>query len=166
MSKPMSYLPFAILCCFVALAVPSSAFAQQSKAAAQPPALAPIPAAIRSAKKVFISNIGADAPSWQFFSYTEMPNEPYQSFYTAMKTWGHFELVDDPSQADLVAEIHFRLYEQSPALGLSLIDAHTHFTEWTLLQPVNGAFRKATWRKNYLAGVNNLMQQLEEITAP
>lgn len=156
---------FAILCSFIWLACLPSAFAQQPANGAPQVTLAPMPDLIRSAKKVFISNIGADAPSWQFFSYTEMPNEPYQSFYMAMKAWGHYSLVDDPSQADLVAEIHFRTYETSPALGLSLIDARTHFTLWTLVQPVNGAFRKATWRKNYLAGVNDLMQQLEQITA-
>jgi hypothetical protein len=37
---------------------------------------------------------------------------------------------------------------------------------WTLVQPVDGAFRKSTWRKNYLAGVSNLMDQLKSITSP
>ena len=127
------------------------------------PATAPMPSSILTARKLFISNIGADAPSWVFFRDTGMPNAPYQSFYTAMKASGRFILVDDPAQADLVAEIHFRV-DNEPNLGLSLIDAKTHFTLWTLLQPVGGAFRKATWRKNYLAGVQNLMLQLKQIT--
>ena len=100
------------------------------------PATAPMPSSILTARKLFIS---------------------------AMKASGRFILVDDPAQADLVAEIHFRV-DNEPNLGLSLIDAKTHFTLWTLLQPVGGAFRKATWRKNYLAGVQNLMLQLKQIT--
>ena len=124
-----------------------------------------MPPLIRSAKKVFIANTGADAPSWIFFRYTEMPNEPYQSLYAAMSAWGHFTLVDDPLQADLVAEIHFHADGQYASLGLSLLDAKTHFTVWTLMQPVDSAFRKATWRKNYLAGINGLIEQLKQITS-
>jgi hypothetical protein len=144
--------------------LPVAIFAQNTPSS--PPNLAPMPGLIHSAKKIFISNTGADAPSWVFFRYTDMPNEPYQSFFTAMSAWGHFTLVDDPLQADLVAEIHFRVDNQNPSLGLSLIDARTHFTMWTLVQPVDGAFRKSTWRKNYLAGVSNLMDQLKSITSP
>ena len=73
-----------------------------------------------------------------------------------MKSWGRYELVASPADADLVFELRFTapiadfgktaIYE--PQLGLSIFDTKTHFVLWTLTEPVQGAFRKATWEKN------------------
>jgi len=63
---------------------------------------APIPSQITSAKKVFISNtIGDDL-------YSNDPSQVYTAFYAAMKSWGRYELVSSPANADLIFEISFR----------------------------------------------------------
>jgi hypothetical protein len=141
--------------------------AQQPKNAA-----APIPATILNAKRILITNGGSDITGWQVFQRAGTPNEPYNAFYLAMKDWAHYELVNDPANADLVFEISFaapltdtvKLSTYSPHLRLTIIDAKTHVILWSMLAPVEGAFRKVTWEKNYASGVTNLMTQLKTFT--
>ena len=68
---------------------------------------APVPEQISAAKKVFISNGGGDAVSADFFKSQGNPNKLYDEFYAAMKSWGRYELVAAPANADLVFEINF-----------------------------------------------------------
>lgn len=63
----------------------------------------PIPAQIASAKAVFIAN----APGDTFPDTYGGPDRPYNEFYGAMKSWGHYELVSSPAEADLVFEISY-----------------------------------------------------------
>jgi len=96
---------------------------------------APIPAQIVTAKKVFISNGGVDGAALAAFKRAGDSNEPYNRFYAAMKSWGRYELVASPADADLVFEIRFTapiadfgkttIYE--PQLGLSIFETKTHF---------------------------------------
>ena len=65
----------------------------------EPPA-APIPTQILTGKQVFISN--SDSP---VDSILEAPNLTYNNFYAQIKTWGKYELVSAPADADLVFEI-------------------------------------------------------------
>ena len=113
---------------------------------------APVPAQILTAKKVFISNAGEDGTSLAVLERGEA-NRPYNRFYAAMKSWGRFELVGAPSDAELVFEV--RLTSQlsecgcggapfsSPQLELTILDAKTHFKLWTLAASVNVEWRKA-----------------------
>jgi hypothetical protein len=133
----------------------------------------PVPAQILSAKKVFISNMGVDAYSLPAFKKEQEVDKPYNRFFAAMRTWGRYRLVDSPADADLVFEIRFiapiansgDLTTFAPQLDLAIVDAKTHFTLWTLVEPVGGAFRKATWDKNFSQGMTNLTDDLEKLTA-
>ena len=58
---------------------------------------APIPIQILAAKKVFISNVGPDAGVTATFKRLDQPKQPYDRFYTEMKTWDRYELVSSPS---------------------------------------------------------------------
>lgn len=73
-------------------------------AAQQPtdPPSAPVPAAIFSAKKVFISNA-----TGEIALPPGNPDLTYNEFYAAMKSGGRYELVTSPADADLVLEIRF-----------------------------------------------------------
>jgi len=102
--------------------------------AAQPPATAPVPSQIMAAKKVFISNAGANGPALYFFKRTGDLQPHYDLFYLAMKNWGQYELVSAPADADLVLEI--RVAVGSPNCGdddgcnqltLAMLDTKTHF---------------------------------------
>ena len=86
------------VCCALTLLCGLPLLAQQS---------APVPARILSAKKVFISNAGGE--EWPSLDplYKGGSDRAYDQFYAALKTWGHYELVADPADADLVFEISF-----------------------------------------------------------
>jgi hypothetical protein len=73
-------------------------------AAQQPgdPLSAPVPTRIFTAKKIFVSNA-----SGEISLPAGTPDLTYNEFYAAMKTWGRYEIVADPAQADLVFEIRF-----------------------------------------------------------
>jgi hypothetical protein len=73
-------------------------------AAQQPndPPPAPVPTPIFTAKKVFISNATGEVvlPPGN-------PDLTYDEFYAAMKSWGRYQLVSSPADADLVLEVRF-----------------------------------------------------------
>ena len=64
---------------------------------------APVPSPITAARKVFIAN----APGSNLPASFGGPDRTYNEFYAAMKSWGHYELVAAPSDADLILEISF-----------------------------------------------------------
>lgn len=135
---------------------------------------APTPTAIQTAKRVFLGNAGVDGMSIAAFRRSGDMNRPYNWFYDAMKNWGRYELVGSPADADLVFEISFaaplvgadKLATFAPYLRLEILDAKTHFLLWTIVEPVDGAYRQATWDKNFTTGMTNLVSDLKNITGP
>jgi hypothetical protein len=79
-------------------------------AAAQAPAAAPaapagaIPAPIVNARTVFLANGGADGGLFPE-PFSGDPNRGYFRLLDQLKSAGKYDLVSDPSQADLVMEI-------------------------------------------------------------
>jgi len=139
----------------IALAAAPAMQAQQSRGT---PA-APVPPRILTSQRVFVSNAGMDASL--IFNGVSGPDEPYNQFYAAMKNWGRYELAADPSDADLVFEIHYDSYDQ---LQLSILDAKTHFTLWHLMQLVGAANLKSTKERNFTQAMANLMDDLKKLT--
>jgi hypothetical protein len=131
----------------------------------------PVPPAISAARRVFISNAGMDGISLAIFRRAADKDQPYNTFYAAMKSWGRYELVRDPSEADLVFEIRFvapltdadKLPTYAPQFHLTVMDAKSRFILWSLAAPVEGAIRKATWYKNVDVGMADLMADLKAI---
>lgn len=64
---------------------------------------APFPAQITSGKKAFVSNAGGDTNRL----FSGEPRRLYDQFHAALKSWGRYELVGSPAEADLVLEIGF-----------------------------------------------------------
>jgi hypothetical protein len=135
---------------------------------------APVPAQIVAAHKIFIANAGADIVSQATFKRAKDPDQAYNRFYSAMQAWGRYNLVSAPGEADLVIEIRFTapmyyngsLPTYEPQFGMRILDAKTHFLLWDLAEPVEGAFRKATWLKNFDKGLDALMDDLKKLSAP
>jgi hypothetical protein len=135
---------------------------------------APVPAQIAAAHKVFISNAGADITAQAVFKRAGEPDQAYNHFYSAMQGWGRYELVSNPSDADLVFEIKFtapayvtdKITSYEPQFELNIVDTKSHFTLWNLAEPVQGAFRKATWLKNFDRGLGKLMDDLKKLAGP
>jgi len=140
--------------------------AQQQKQSA-----APIPSLIIAANKVFISNAGADSISLAAFRRAGDPDQLYNQFYAAMKSWGRYDPVSAPADADLVFAIRFtaplsdcgKLATYEPQIELSFLDSRTHFALWTFTEPVQGAYRKSTWNKNFSEGMASLMNDLKSL---
>ncbi len=140
--------------------------AQQQKQSA-----APIPSLIVAANKVFISNAGADSMSLAAFRRAGDPDQLYNQFYAAMKSWGRYDLVSAPAAADLVFAI--RLPRRCRIAGNWLAMnrkwscpscSRTHFALWTFTEPVQGAYRKSTWNKNFSEGMASLMNDLKSLS--
>lgn len=141
---------------------------------------APVPAQITTAKKAFISNVGVEdgvIPA----VFSGGPDRPYNQFYTAMKTWGRYQLVGSPADADVVLEIRIRApldlvsnYSPTPARGLqytpagsrvpqfqlTILDPKTRIVLWNLTEYVEFAALRANHDKNFdealVALVNDL----------
>jgi hypothetical protein len=107
---------------------------------------APIPSPIAAAKKVFISNAPGTSLSASFG-----PDRTYNEFYAAMKSWGHYELVAAPSDADLILEISFNsslssvggtsttgpISYNDTELRLVIVDAKMHVPLWWFNEEIN-----------------------------
>jgi hypothetical protein len=166
--------PFKIAVLSVILTGPLASVPSCTAQSADTAVAAPVPTQIRSVKKVFISNLGFDAISAAVFLKEGEVDKPYNRFYAAMKAWGRYTQVDNPDDADQVFEIRFnaaitssdKINTYAPELVLTIGDAKTHFTLWTVAEPVKGAFLKSTWDKNFNQGISNLMDDLKRLTAP
>lgn len=157
---------------FLGMAMISSAVLQaQTKVASA----APIPSQILTAKKVFISNAGGgfDREIWN-----GEPSRTYNEFYGAIKTWGHYELVGSPAEADLVLQISIT---SSPRISggevlpyfqvrLALLDPKTNVLLWALDEfipekPGFGMLLKKNRDKELDDGINRIVSGLKALTA-
>lgn len=140
---------------------------------------APIPAQIPAAKKVFVANGGGDESRYEEATYSGGPNRTYDEFYAAMKTWGRYELVTTPGDADLIFEIrltilqlqHVRiLSDDSPEVDsqfrIDIRDAQTHQTLWGLTEHAQGAVLQDNRDKNFEKALAALVAEVQRISGP
>jgi hypothetical protein len=154
---------FGMVCVALAGAFASAPALKAQQAKATP--TAPVPAQILAAKKVFISYAGNPMGE---------PYQPYDQFYAALKSWGRYELVTAPSDADLVFEIRFtalalegnKEFVIYPQLELAILDVKTHFRLWTLTEDVENARLQSNRDKNYNKAMTNLVEDVKKLTVP
>jgi len=165
--------------CFMAVALalssmPSWGTQQQSEAGA-----APVPALIVSAKKVFISNVGGGCDPLGSAHFKGGPNRPYNQLYAALKSWGRYELVASPADAELAFEIGFTCPVEGtniveggragptsdPQLRLVIVDVKTHFTLWGITEHVGMAILQGNRDKNFDRPMNKLVDDLKSLAA-
>ncbi len=128
---------------------------------------APVPAALATAKKVFIANLGGDDTG--LGDDILATGETYNHFYSAITTWNHFVPVGTPSDADLVLEIRFlpRVIEKSPTelehacIQLVIVDPSTHIPLWTITEALDDWTLTSTGIKNYNLAMNKLMDDFK-----
>ena len=147
--------------------------AQKTKAA--PPA--PVPTQIVAAKKVFIANAGGnfDSDIW-----SGGPARAYNEFYASMKSWGRYELVGAPADADLVMELSFTATMSVPVyvasfgndhpgvleFRLRLVDPKTQICLWGLNKGMPLAILKENRDKDFDQLLARLADDLKEVTTP
>ncbi len=167
---------FLFVCAALIFAV--FANAQTPAAAPLPPAsLAPVPPALLNAKTVFISNAGADSGLFPH-PFSGDPDRPYNEFFAGMQAWGRYQIVTDPSEADLVFELKLTApYGPSnpnkqngaadplPMFRLVIFDRKTHYVLWTLTESIDFAFLQKTHDNNFDAALNAITTDLKRLTS-
>ena len=136
----------------------------------------PIPPAITAAKTIFISNAGSDSGLFPE-PFTGDSSRAYTQFYAELKTSGKYDLVGDPSEADLVLELQLtapngpsRGSKQNgaadpvPMFRLVVYDRKTHYVLWAMTESVEFAFLQRTHDKNFDQALSNLVYDFERIT--
>jgi hypothetical protein len=140
---------------------------------------APIPAPILTAKKVFIANGGGDESRYQDVSYSGGPHRAYNQFYAAMQSWGRYELVATPADADVIFEIGLIVFQiqrehvmkdDTPAsdsqLRFVIRDAKTHETLWALTEHAAGAVLQSNRDKNFDLALAAIVAEAKRIAGP
>jgi hypothetical protein len=166
-------LPFHFAACAVLLSAAAALAQQPANRQA-----APVPPAILAAKKIFVSNAGADSGLFPS-PFSGDTSRPYVQFYAALKAAGEFELVPDPVDADLVLELQLiapnrpgKVVEGNkvngasdplPMFRLVVYDRKTHFALWTLTRSVEVAFLQKTHDRNFDDALNAIHADFEAL---
>jgi hypothetical protein len=139
--------------------------------------LAPVPAPLLSARKVFISNAGADSGLFPH-PFSGDPDRPYNEFYADIKSWGRYELVNDPADADLVFELQLTApsgpqnpskqngaSDPLPMFRLTILDRKTHYVLWALTESVGSAYTQKTHDNNFDLALGSITDDLKRLTS-
>lgn len=104
---------------------------------------APVPTPILQGKRAFVSFELGDVSAFPSV-YSGGPERAYAEFFQGMRQWGHYQLVSDPKNADIVLGIRFVEYPglNAPQIRLGVTDAATHVPLWAFSEEINGAFLK------------------------
>ena len=137
-----------------------------------------IPTAILNARSVFISNGGSDAGLFPE-SFSGDANRAYFGFLANLQHLQKYELVSDPSEADLVMEIQLlaptRPLNTSKQLGganflpcfkLTIYDRKSHYVLWTITEQIEFAMLQRTHNKNFDSALAHLVDDLQALSQP
>jgi hypothetical protein len=129
---------------------------------------APAPAVLSSAHKVFLANGGGN-------------DLAFDAFYSAMKKWGQYQIVDAPDDADLVLQVACRIQSvdrntwsdvaqndfvdsRSPVLNLlqlSIIDARRNLPVWSTVDFIRPALTNGNNQKESILSAGRLVDSLK-----
>jgi hypothetical protein len=142
------------------------------------PAIAPVPAALYTAKNIFISNAGADSGLFPE-PFSGDPDRAYNEFYADVKALGKYNLVTSPGDADLVFELRLiapdgpsngnkqnGASDPLPMFRLVIYDRKSHYVLWTLTESIQVALLQKTHDKNFDESLGMLVQYLTRLTTP
>jgi hypothetical protein len=137
-----------------------------------------VPTILLNAKSVFVSNGGSDAGLFPE-PFTGDPNRGYFAFVKALKDAHTLDVIDDPSQADLVLEIHLSApmgpLHMSKQLGsadalpffkLTIYDRKTHFVLWTITEPIELAVLQKTHDRNFDQALQHVVDDVQALGKP
>lgn len=140
---------------------------------------APVPAALLDAKKIFVSNAGADSGLFPS-PFSGDTNRGYNQLYAGLRASGQYQLVDDPSDADLVLELQLTAPAGStrsmevnkvngasdpvPMFRLVVYDRKSHYVLWALTQSIQVALLQKTHDRNFDDALNAILLEFESMT--
>jgi|GEM_PF-2854315 hypothetical protein len=143
---------------------------------------APVPRQVLTAKAVLIANgasesYGADS-YFRLTKYDGGPNRAYDSFYSAVESWGHYQLVGETADADLVLVVRFtnpvvdrqrdRGADESglvydPQLNLAINDPKTGLTLWAITEHIEPGGDRAEANQRFDDAVVRLADDLKRL---
>jgi hypothetical protein len=149
--------------------------AQAAQTGDAPPA--PVPAAIFTAKRIFISNAGADSGLFPH-PFSGTTERGYNEFYSFMQGWGRYEIAAAPSEADLVFQLQLMApngpsnpskqngaSDPLPTFRLAIYDAKTHFVLWVLTESIDPAYVQKTHDRNFDDALGLLVGDLKLVVS-
>jgi hypothetical protein len=145
-------------------------FAGAGTARAQESPSAPVPAQLVSAGKIFISNAGGDIDpnTRRLGEFVGLPIRPYNEFYSAMKSWGRYQIVSTPSEADLIFEISFSISLASGGADakfhLVILDPKTHVTLWAFTEYIENAILGSNREKHFEQGMESIVADAKSLS--
>jgi hypothetical protein len=133
---------------------------------------APVPTQILAGKKVFISNASGENAS-----AAAAPDLAYNELYAALKSWGRYELVGAPADAELIFEIRYVIAigamtvasgngasAQDPEIILVIRDPKTHVLLWAFNESLHVA-KKRTGRQAFDATIAKIVEDAKALVA-
>jgi hypothetical protein len=158
-----------LLCFTLALLLASTPLtqAQQTNAATQL-----VPPQIISAHTIFIANGGGTN---YFNAFSGGPDRGYSQLFLVLHQWNRYQIVDSPSQADLIFEIHAIAPAVSaggadpsvgynPQLILRILDPKTNALLWTTTANVKAAGGQSSHDKGFDESVTALVDRVRQVT--
>jgi hypothetical protein len=138
-------------------------------------AAGPVPPAVAAAKKIFVSNAGADSGLFPS-PFSGDQSRGYSQLYAGLKATGRYQLVADPANADLVLELQLTApsgptngskvngaSDPVPMFRLVVYDAKTHFVLWALTQSIDVAFLQKTHDRNFDDALSAILTEFEAL---
>ena len=132
---------------------------------------APPPSAFASARTVFIASGGARELATKEKIGVGML---YAAVNEQLATWGKYKVQQDAIGVDLSFEVSIEQQftdvtggssSSRPYVRLVVRDGKTNTLLWVLNQPLHGAFREETFRKNVGESVSALVEDLKSLSA-
>jgi hypothetical protein len=159
-----------LLCFTLALLLASTPLTRAQQTSTAVPA--PVPPQITSARTIFISNGGGTN---YFNAFTGGADRGYSQLYAALQQWNRYQIVDSPSQADLIFEIHAvapairsagddETIGYNPQLILRLLDPKTNALLWTTTSNVKAAGGKSSRDKGFDESVAVVVDRVRQLT--
>ena len=150
---------------FLLFALAFPATAQTPAPLPQAPASAPLPALLSTARRLFLGNAGDQDNADCLRAYNDL--------YAALAGLNRYQLVNDPSAADLVLELHYEFSLGAGVNGSSantprqfrvlLLDPKTHVILWTVVERTNYAALERNRNKNLDEVVTVLATDLDNL---
>jgi len=146
--------------------------------------LAPVPAQVLTARRVFIANGGSDSYGAESYfrrtRYDGGPNRAYESFYRAIEDWGHYQIEDSTRFADVAFVIRFanpmvdrpdatsahdpnREWIYDPQLDLSINDATTGLTLWRIAEHIEPGDDRDADNRHFDEAITRLVDDLKRL---
>ncbi len=164
----MAFDRFRLICVLlvVCCAMPAAAQRRSSARIGVNNLGAPIPTPILNGKRAFISYEMGEVTAFPSH-YSGGPERAYSEFFTQMKHWGHYELVADPKDADVIFAIRFVDPPNGVAqLRLGILDAGGQVSLWGFVEQVSGAIFKKNRDNEFTESVGKLLMDMKNLVEP